>query len=60
MKSEEKTLPRNFNAQELELFSHNRFYGPLVIAYNIAKPPFDLLSFKLKDLETIKEINRNF
>ena len=34
MKSNEKTLTRNYNAQELELFCHNRFYGPLVVAYN--------------------------
>ena len=60
MKSEEKTLTRNYNAQELELFCHNRFYGPLVIAYNLSKPPFDLVSFRLKDLDTIQEINRNF
>ena len=34
MKSTEKTLTRNYNAQELELFCHNRFYGPLVVALN--------------------------
>lgn len=34
MKSSEKTLTRNYNAQELELFCHNRFYGPLVVALN--------------------------
>ena len=34
MKSTEKNLTRNYNAQELELFCHNRFYGPLVVAYN--------------------------
>lgn len=34
MKSNEKTLTRNYNAQELELFCHNRFYGPLVVATN--------------------------
>lgn len=37
MKSEEKTLTRNFNAHELELFCHNRFYGPLVVAFNNAR-----------------------
>jgi hypothetical protein len=35
MKSTEKALSRNYNAQELELFCHNRFYGPLVVAYNM-------------------------
>ena len=37
MKSSEKALSRNYNAQELELFCHNRFYGPLVVAYNANK-----------------------
>ena len=37
MKSSEKALTRNYNAQELELFCHNRFYGPLVVAYNLNK-----------------------
>lgn len=60
MKSDEKTLTRNYNAEQLELFCHNRFYGPLVIAYNMSKQPYELLSFKLKDLITIGEINLNF
>ena len=47
MKSSEKTLSRNFNAQELELFCHNRFYGPLVVAYNLNKPPYFLMNFGL-------------
>jgi len=57
MKSEEKTLTRNYNAHELELFCHNRFYGPLVVAYNQARQPYDLVPFRLKDLKKIQEIN---
>lgn len=34
MKSTDKNLTRNYNAQELELFCHNRFYGPLIVAFN--------------------------
>ena len=40
MKSSEKTLMRNYNAEELELFCHNRFYGPLVVAHNLNKSPY--------------------
>lgn len=60
MKSSEKALSRNYNAQELELFCHNRFYGPLVVAYNSNKQPYYLVDFTLKDLENIEQINRNF
>ncbi len=60
MKSTEKSLTRNFHAQELELFCHNRFYGPLVVAYNYNKPPYYLMNFTLPDLASIEAINRNF
>jgi hypothetical protein len=60
MKSSEKALSRNYNAQELELFCHNRFYGPLVVAYNSSKPPYFLVDFESQDLEIIAQINRNF
>ena len=60
MKSSEKALTRNYNAQELELFCHNRFYGPLVVAYNLNKHPYYLISFTLNDLLNIEQINRNF
>ena len=60
MKSTEKTLTRNYNAQELELFCHNRFYGPLVVAFNQNKQPYQLTPFSLKDLLNIETINRNF
>lgn len=60
MKSSEKALTRNYNAQELELFCHNRFYGPLVVAYNLNKQPYYLCNFTLNDLTNIEIINRNF
>ena len=60
MKSSEKALTRNYNAQELELFCHNRFYGPLVVAYNLNKTPYYLVNFSLLDLKNIEQINRNF
>jgi hypothetical protein len=60
MKSTEKALSRNYNAQELELFCHNRFYGPLVVAYNANKSPYYLVDFTISDLENIEQINRNF
>jgi hypothetical protein len=60
MKSSEKALTRNYNAQELELFCHNRFYGPLVVAYNLNKHPYYLVSFSLTDLTNIEVINKNF
>ena len=50
MKTTEKKLTRNYNAQELELFCHNRFYGPLIVAHNLNKAPFPLVSFTLADL----------
>lgn len=59
MKSSEKGLSRNYNAQELELFCHNRFYGPLVVAYNLNKQPFYLVNFNLNDLLSIEQINQN-
>ncbi len=60
MKSTEKALTRNYNAQELELFCHNRFYGPLVVAYNLNKHPYFLVNFTNVDLQNIEQINRNF
>jgi len=60
MKSPEKALARNYNAEQLELFCHNRFYGPLVVAYNFNKTPFHLFNFSLADLSNIENINRNF
>lgn len=60
MKSDEKTLTRNYNAEQLELFCHNRFYGPLVVAFNSSKQPYELSSFRLKDLQNIQTINLNF
>jgi len=59
MKTTEKKLTRNYNAQELELFCHNRFYGPLIVAHNLNKAPFPLVSFTLADLQNIETINRN-
>jgi hypothetical protein len=59
MKTNEKKLNRNFNAQELELFCHNRFYGPLIVAHNLNKAPFPLVSFSTADLKNIESINRN-
>jgi hypothetical protein len=60
MKSDEKTLTRNYNAEQLELFCHNRFYGPLIVAFNSSKQPYELSSFRLKDLQHIQTINLNF
>jgi len=39
------------------LYCHNRFYGPLVVAFNEHRPPFSLLDFKLKDLKEIERVN---
>jgi hypothetical protein len=47
MKSNAKALSKNFNATDLELFCQNRFYGPLVVAFNLNKPPFYLMSFSM-------------
>lgn len=60
MKSNEKTLTRNYNAQELEIFCHNRFYGPLVVAFNRSKSPFLLVSFTMDHVKQIETINRSF
>ena len=56
-KSNNKALPRNYNALDLELFCSNRFYGPLVVAFNINKPPFYLMSFSMTEANLIKEKN---
>jgi hypothetical protein len=45
MKSNNKAISRNYNATALELFCSNRFYGPLVVALNLNKPPHYLLDF---------------
>jgi hypothetical protein len=50
MKSNAKALSKNYNATDLELFCQNRFYGPLVVAFNLNKPPFYLMSFSKKEL----------
>lgn len=60
MKSDEKTLTRNYNAEQLELFCHNRFYGPLIVAFNSSRQPYEMSSFRIRDLKTISEINLNF
>ncbi len=57
MKSTAKALSRNYNAQDLELFCSNRFYGPLVVAFNLNKPPYYLQSFSLKEYEIIRQHN---
>lgn len=44
----------------MELFCHNRFYGPLIVAYNANKAPYYLVDFTLHDLENIEQINLNF
>lgn len=36
MKSTNKRLARNFNAEDLESLCMNRFYGPIVVALNVA------------------------
>jgi len=41
----------------LELFCSNRFYGPLVVAFNINKHPYYLLSFSLKEYEIVRQHN---
>ena len=60
MKSSEKALKKNSNASELELFCHNRFYGPLIVAQNFNKHPYSLANFGLKDLKNIAVMNKNF
>ena len=50
MKSQDKALTRNFNAECLELFCQNRFYGPLIVAFNTSAKPYLLRDFYLSDL----------
>jgi len=57
LKTAEKKLARNYNATELELFCHNRFYGPLIVAHNMNKSPFPLVSFLISDMANIAAIN---
>lgn len=57
MKSNAKALSKNYNATDLELFCQNRFYGPLVVAFNLNKPPFYLMSFSMKDLQLVGQFN---
>jgi len=57
MKSNAKALSKNYNATDLELFCQNRFYGPLVVAFNLNKPPFYLMSFSKKELELVAQFN---
>ncbi len=49
MKSNAKALSRNYNAEELELFCQNRFYGPIVVAFNLDRSPFYMSSFSMSD-----------
>ena len=58
MKSTGKALSRNYNAEDLELYCQNRFYGPLVVAFNINKHPYYLLSFTLSDYMSLKQTNQ--
>lgn len=60
MKSNAKSLSRNYNAQDLELYCQNRFYGPLIVAFNMNKPPYYLTNFEFEHLEEIKMLNNNF
>jgi hypothetical protein len=57
MKSNAKALSKNYNATALELFCQNRFYGPLVVAFNLNKPPFYLMSFTMKELDLVGQYN---
>jgi len=50
MRSQNKCLPRNLNAVEFELFCKNRFYGPIVVAYNYTYNQTSLKSFQRTDL----------
>jgi hypothetical protein len=47
MKSNQKAISRNYNATALELYCANRFYGPLVVALNMSRPPNYLIDFTL-------------
>lgn len=60
MKSNSKALSRNYNAEELELLCQNRFYGPIVVALNMDKPPFYITSFTMADYQLISEVNSQF
>ena len=59
MKSDNKSLSRNYNAAELELFCQNRFYGPLIVALNMSRPPYYLSTFSIQDHEDIQIANKN-
>ena len=61
MKSTAKSLSRNYNAANvgLEVYCQNRFYGPLVVAINLNRPPYYLESFSLKNLESIERANQS-
>lgn len=60
LKSTQKSLSRNYNSQELEIFCHNRFYGPLVVAFSNSKAPHELLSFTLGHLKEVESTNKSF
>lgn len=60
MKSQDKALTRNFNAESLELFCQNRFYGPLVVAFNTSQKPYLLRDFYMQDLQRVEQLNKNF
>ena len=57
MKSNAKALSRNYNAQELELYCQNRFYGPLVVAVNLNRSPYYLKSFTWQDHQLMMRQN---
>lgn len=57
MKSNNKSLNRNYTALDLELYCQNRFYGPLVVAFNHCRPPYYLDSFEMANLNLIQQIN---
>jgi len=57
MRSHKKSLSRNFNAMDLEVLCRNRFYGPLVVAYNYTAQPTVLGSFPSCELMLIQQIN---
>ncbi len=58
MKSSSRSITRNYNAQTLELYCSNRFYGPLIVALNIGHPPFQLKNFYLNELTQIDMLNK--
>jgi len=57
MKSNQKAISRNFTAPQLELYCSNRFYGPLVVALNLSKPPNYLMDFNLQTYGDLEKIN---